>query len=98
MYDTTFGYNDLVGFRNGMCYPFRPYNLNTASEVNILEIPLALMDGTLFDVIRSYDGGMGDGKEVDLHDIINSVLTMIGIRITLIARLEIHALECMKKF
>ncbi|MCD5401167.1 polysaccharide deacetylase family protein, partial [candidate division NPL-UPA2 bacterium] len=38
-YDTTFGYADCVGFRNGMCHPFKPFNLNTNKEINILEIP-----------------------------------------------------------
>jgi peptidoglycan/xylan/chitin deacetylase (PgdA/CDA1 family) len=55
-YDTTLGYNDIVGFRNGMCHPFKPYNLYTDKEINILEIPLALMDGTLFNSVGSYDG------------------------------------------
>jgi peptidoglycan/xylan/chitin deacetylase (PgdA/CDA1 family) len=46
-YDTTLGYADCVGFRNGMCHPFRPVNLNTNDEINILEIPLNVMDVTL---------------------------------------------------
>lgn len=46
-YDATFGYADCVGFRNGMCHPFRPYNLRTGREIDILEIPLTVMDGTL---------------------------------------------------
>jgi peptidoglycan/xylan/chitin deacetylase (PgdA/CDA1 family) len=46
-YDTTLGYNDCVGFRNGMCHPFNPFNLNTKSEIDILEIPLTIMDNTL---------------------------------------------------
>lgn len=53
-YDTTLGYPDMVGFRNGMCHPFRPYNLFTDTEVDILEIPLVIMDSTLFDLVRSY--------------------------------------------
>ena len=53
-YDTTLGYPDIVGFRNGMCHPFRPYNLRTDMEVNILEIPMIIMDGTLFGLVRSY--------------------------------------------
>jgi hypothetical protein len=28
-YDSTFGYHGYAGFRNGMYYPFSPYNLNT---------------------------------------------------------------------
>lgn len=47
-YDTTLGYPDCVGFRNGMCHPFRPFNINTNREMEIVEIPLAIMDQTMF--------------------------------------------------
>jgi len=47
-YDTTLGYADCIGFRNGMCHPFRPYNLRTQQEIDIFEIPLTIMDNTLF--------------------------------------------------
>lgn len=46
-YDATLGYSDCVGFRNGMCHPFRPFNRNTGREIDIVEIPLAIMDRTL---------------------------------------------------
>ncbi len=48
-YDATLGYADFAGFRNGMCHPFSPFNLNTQKEIDILEIPLVIMDCTLFD-------------------------------------------------
>ncbi|WAI01198.1 polysaccharide deacetylase family protein [Methanogenium organophilum] len=48
LYDTTLGYADCIGFRNGMCHPFMPYNLNSGSIIDILEIPLVVMDGTIF--------------------------------------------------
>ena len=51
-YDTTLGYADCVGFRNGMCHPFRPFNLNTGREIDIVEIPLVVMDGTLDRYMR----------------------------------------------
>lgn len=51
-YDTTFGYADCAGFRNGMCHPFKPFNLNTGGEIGILEIPLTIMDCTLFEYMR----------------------------------------------
>jgi peptidoglycan/xylan/chitin deacetylase (PgdA/CDA1 family) len=51
-YDTTFGYADCVGFRNGMCHPFRPFNLDTNKEIDIFEIPLTIMDCTLFDYMK----------------------------------------------
>jgi peptidoglycan/xylan/chitin deacetylase (PgdA/CDA1 family) len=51
-YDTTLGYADCVGFRNGMCHPFRPFNLNTNRELEILEIPLVIMDMTLLSFMK----------------------------------------------
>jgi peptidoglycan/xylan/chitin deacetylase (PgdA/CDA1 family) len=51
-YDTTFGYADCVGFRNGMCHPFKPFNLNTNEEIDISVIPLTIMDCTLFDYMK----------------------------------------------
>lgn len=53
-YDTTIGYNDVLGCRNGMCHPFRPFNLNTGKEIDLVEIPLIIMDGTLFDAASSF--------------------------------------------
>lgn len=47
LYDTTYGYNDRMGFRNGMCHPFYPYNANSDQFLTIVEIPLVIMDGTL---------------------------------------------------
>lgn len=46
-YDTTFGYADCAGFRNGMCHPFKPFNLKNGKEIDIVEIPLVIMDRTL---------------------------------------------------
>ena len=51
-YDTTLGYANCVGFRNGMCHPYKPFNLCTKREINILEIPLVIMDRTLFDFMK----------------------------------------------
>ena len=53
-YDATFGYADMVGFRNGMCHPYFPFNLITNKEINILEIPLNIMD-TTFDEYLPFD-------------------------------------------
>jgi peptidoglycan/xylan/chitin deacetylase (PgdA/CDA1 family) len=45
-YDTTLGYADCVGFRNGMCHPFKPYDLQAGNQIDILEIPLTIMEAT----------------------------------------------------
>jgi len=47
-YDSTLGYAEHYGFRNGMAYPFHPYDLEAEREIGIYELPLALMDCTLY--------------------------------------------------
>lgn len=54
-YDATLGYADCVGFRNGMCHPFKPYDLRADREIDILEIPLTIMDRTLDMYMRLDD-------------------------------------------
>jgi peptidoglycan/xylan/chitin deacetylase (PgdA/CDA1 family) len=59
-YDSTLGYADQIGFRNGMCHPFRPYDLKEGRWLGITEIPLAAMADTLFNYMmldygRSWD-------------------------------------------
>jgi peptidoglycan/xylan/chitin deacetylase (PgdA/CDA1 family) len=51
-YDSTLYFADTIGFRNGMCHPYRPFNLRTDSEIDLLEVPLSIMDTTLFDYMR----------------------------------------------
>lgn len=47
-YDSTFGYGGHPGFRNQMCHPFYPYNLEKDRPIDIMEIPLNLADMALF--------------------------------------------------
>lgn len=44
--EATIGYADGIGFRGGVCYPFKAYDLKAGREIDILEIPLAVMDRT----------------------------------------------------
>jgi peptidoglycan/xylan/chitin deacetylase (PgdA/CDA1 family) len=74
LYDSTLGYNEAAGFRNGMCHPFHPYNLNTRSEIDILEIPLALMDCTLFESTQSFNDAWALAKRV-----IDTVISYRGV-------------------
>ncbi|MDI6720317.1 MAG: polysaccharide deacetylase family protein [Methanomicrobiales archaeon] len=43
-YDSTFGYPDAMGFRNGMCHPYWPFDLKSGRYIDVLEIPLGIMD------------------------------------------------------
>lgn len=46
-YDSTLSYADYEGFRCGSCHPFRPFDIELDRPLNLLEIPLIVMDGTL---------------------------------------------------
>ena len=48
-YDCTFGYADCEGFRTGIAFPFYPYDPIEHRKLDILEISLTVMDGTLGD-------------------------------------------------
>jgi len=77
-YDSTFGYSRSIGFRNGMCHPFRPYNLNTGKEVNILEIPLVVMDVALFAGSKSFEEAWECTKNlIDTTASLNGVITLL---------------------
>jgi len=46
-YDSTVGYPEHEGFRCGTCHPFHPFDLNQNVQIDLLEIPLIVMDATL---------------------------------------------------
>lgn len=77
-YDSTFGYSESVGFRNGMCHPFKPYNLKKESEINILEIPLTVMDVALFKASGSFEEAWRCTKGlIDTTARFNGVITLL---------------------
>jgi hypothetical protein len=45
-YDSTVGFADRIGFRAGTSYPYRPWSLAENRELNLVEIPLVVMDCT----------------------------------------------------
>lgn len=47
LYDATLGFADHEGFRCGICYPFRPFDLFENRVIDLWEVPLTVMDGTL---------------------------------------------------
>ncbi|UCF09578.1 MAG: polysaccharide deacetylase family protein [Candidatus Bipolaricaulota bacterium] len=51
-YDSTLGYPDAVGFRAGVCTPYRPFDPATRDATALWELPLAVMDATLHTVLR----------------------------------------------
>jgi len=47
-YDSTLGYWEHIGYRAGISFPFYPFNLKENRTFRVLEIPLIIMDTTLF--------------------------------------------------
>ncbi|MCR5889649.1 hypothetical protein LRS06_18095 [Hymenobacter sp. J193] len=48
VYDSTLGFAEHFGFRNSYCLPFYPFNFQTGEAHDFLEIPLNVMDATLY--------------------------------------------------
>jgi len=46
-YDSTLGFPETVGFRNGANFAFPPYDFKREKAYEFLEIPLVIMDGGL---------------------------------------------------
>ncbi len=76
-FDSTYGHNNAVGFRNGTCHPFRPFNLNTHRPLEIYEIPLHIMDGTLFSLYPGYAAWSTMARLVDEAEKCYGVLTVL---------------------
>ncbi len=47
--DSTLGFAEQEGFRNGTCMPFRVFDIPGNRPTNIWEMPLAVMESTLFN-------------------------------------------------
>jgi hypothetical protein len=47
IFDSTLGFSETVGFRNGASFAFPPYDFRSERPHNFLEIPLVLMDVSL---------------------------------------------------
>ena len=45
-YDSSLGFSDAIGFRAGIAHPFRPWDFSRDRPLDLIEIPLAVMDAT----------------------------------------------------
>ena len=50
--DYTLGFAERCGFRCGTCHPYPLYDVRNDRVTNIIEHPLIVMDGTLFDYMK----------------------------------------------
>lgn len=51
-YDSTTCFPQQAGFKVGYCLPYNAYDLSNNVALNLVEIPLILMDGCLFDYMN----------------------------------------------
>ncbi|MAV64684.1 MAG: hypothetical protein CMG00_05790, partial [Candidatus Marinimicrobia bacterium] len=72
-YDLSLGYPEMPGFRCGICYPFHTFDIINKKKLDLVEIPLIIMDVTLFDYLK--DKNFKD----DLNEIINNVKRYNGV-------------------
>lgn len=48
-YDSTLGYHNAPGYRGRLSFPFRVFDAQVNSALDLIELPLTIMDVTLFD-------------------------------------------------
>jgi hypothetical protein len=53
VFDSSLGFSDMVGFRNGASFAFPPYDFKKERPYQFLEIPLAVMDVSLETASRT---------------------------------------------
>jgi hypothetical protein len=77
-YDTTVGTNDRLGFKLGLASPFHPPDASW-SPMNLLELPLILMDTTLWGYLKkSEEEGMADAiRFIDTVQGLEGLLTLL---------------------
>jgi hypothetical protein len=51
-YDSSVGFADALGFRAGTAFPYRPWSLRENRELDLIEVPLILMDCTPVKYMR----------------------------------------------
>lgn len=54
-YDSTLGYSGEVGFRPGFCFPYKPISFDGSKKIDIMELPLSIMDAAVFIKNYKYD-------------------------------------------
>lgn len=76
-YDSTYGYTNMVGFRNGMCHPFRPYDLQHQKWMDICELPLNVMECAMFDFAKPHEAWEIIKQLLEKAELNKGVLTVL---------------------
>ena len=54
-YDSSLGYPDKIGYRNGFCWVYSPYVIGKEEEIKFFELPLSVMDSALFEESKTME-------------------------------------------
>lgn len=76
--DSSIGFPYNMGFKNSFGMPYYPYDLDQKKKVNVLEIPLQIMDG-MFDIKNLKDKDNAYNKIVDFieNNKTNAILSIL---------------------
>lgn len=74
-YDTTLSFAEHEGYRNGYCYPFKPFDFERNKMIDIWEIPLTMMEVT----VLNYRGLGFDELQASANQLINEARKFGGI-------------------
>lgn len=88
-YDTTLSFADHEGFRCGICFPYKPFDVLGNRVLDIWELPLTVMDGSLFD----YQNLTSEEGFQRIKKIINTVKKYQGVFVLLWHNSSLDPLE-----
>ncbi|HCL4438292.1 TPA: polysaccharide deacetylase family protein [Clostridium botulinum] len=81
LYDTTLSFADYDGFRCGICMPYKPFDVLENRKLDIWEIPLITMEGTLKDKkyrnLSAKEGFISIKEKIDIVRKYNGVFTLL---------------------
>jgi peptidoglycan/xylan/chitin deacetylase (PgdA/CDA1 family) len=78
-YDGTLGFRERLGYRAGTTAPFRPYDPEVGRPLELLALPLTMMDGVLFQE----HGPQRDAVDAAIHRCCDTVAALEGLAVFL---------------
>ena len=76
-YDLTLGYPEMPGFKCGICYPFHVFDIVNKKKLNLIEIPLIIMDVSLMDYLKNIDFE-DELPTLDANQLLQEILNVRG--------------------
>ena len=71
--DSTVGWNGIIGFRAGTCFPWWCWDNAKQQSLPVLEVPMAIMDTALFTCCLDYTEEQGVAHSIEIMDRVQAV-------------------------